>query len=238
MTSTALATALDGFDWCTPFFADACTALGLPVRTGGAGLRPLAAGVRVAGRACPARHAGSVDVFLEAIHGAAAGDVLVIDNGGRLDEGCIGDLVAGEARTAGLAGILVYGAHRDTAAIRALAIPVWSLGTCPVGPRELRTRVPHALDAASIGAHTTVTREDVVFLDDDGAIVVEAAEAARVLASARDIAAREAAQAERLRRGDRLWSQLGLDDYVAKRRESPELTFREHLRSRGGAIEI
>ncbi|MDP1569842.1 MAG: hypothetical protein Q8L86_07555 [Vicinamibacterales bacterium] len=238
MTATDPLARLAGFDWCTPFIADACVALGLPVRTGAPGLRPLVAGARVAGRACPAKHAGSVDVFLEAIHDAAQGDVLVIDNVGRLDEGCIGDLVAGEARAAGLSGILVYGVHRDSAAIRALDLPVWSLGTCPVGPQELRARSLHARDAASIGRHTTVTRDDAVFLDDDGVIVVEVQEVARVIEAARDLAARETAQAARLLQGDRLWDQLGLDDYLAARRDRPDLTFREHLKGRGGAIEI
>jgi regulator of RNase E activity RraA len=32
---------------------------------------------------------------------------LVIDNGGRLDEGCIGDLIALEAENCGLAGIIL-----------------------------------------------------------------------------------------------------------------------------------
>ena len=38
------------------------------------------------------RHHGSVDIFLEALERRQAGDVLVIDNGGRTDEGCVGDL--------------------------------------------------------------------------------------------------------------------------------------------------
>ena len=55
----------------------------------------------------PARHFGSVDVFLEAMQTAKPGEVLVIDNGGRLDEGCIGDLTALEAEHCGLSGIIV-----------------------------------------------------------------------------------------------------------------------------------
>jgi 4-hydroxy-4-methyl-2-oxoglutarate aldolase len=120
---------LRGFHWTTPFIADACALLSLPLRIGPQALRPLRSSARVAGRARPARHAGSVDVFLEAIAAADRGDVLVIDNTGRLDEGCIGDLVAGEAHVAGLAGIVVWGAHRDTDAIEGIGIPVWSLGT-------------------------------------------------------------------------------------------------------------
>lgn len=228
---------LDGFDWTTPFIVDACTALALPVRFGPPGLKPLHASARIAGPVSPAHHAGSTDVFLEAIAQANRGDVLVIDNTGRLDEGCIGDLVAGEAHMAGLAGIIVWGAHRDSAAVRALGIPVWSLGTCPAGPLELRTRSVHALDAATIG-RVTVTRTDVVFADEDGVAVVAAADVPRVVASARDIAEREQAQAARLLSGELLRTQLGLAEYVARRKEHPEYTFREHLRARGGAIEI
>ena len=114
------ATLVQGFDWTTPFIADACALLQLPIRLGPPHIRPIRPAMKVIGRARPAKHAGSTDVFLEAIAAAAPGDVLVIDNVGRLDEGCIGDLVAGEAHVAGLAGIVVWGAHRDTAAIEAI----------------------------------------------------------------------------------------------------------------------
>lgn len=227
---------LRDFDWTTPFIADACAMLGLPLRLG-PHLRPLRPAVRVAGRARPARHAGSVDVFLEAIALSAPDEVLVIDNGGRLDEGCIGDLVVGEAHVAELAGIIVWGAHRDTAAIESIGIPVWSLGTYPAGPQELRTRSPHALEAASL-SHVTVTRDDVVFADVDGVIVVAEADVARVVTAARDIATREHAQASRLLKGDRLRDQLQLEAYVARRAADPTHTFRQHLKTLGGAIEI
>ena len=177
-------------------------------------------------------------MFLEAIGTAKRGDVLVIDNVGRLDEGCIGDLVAGEAHVAGLIGVIVWGAHRDTVAIDAIGIPVWSLGTCPAGPQELRTRSAHALEAASLGGHVTVTGDDYVFADVDGVVVVAGVHVARVLAAARDIAMREQAQAERLLRGERLRDQLKLDAYVLRRQSEPSYTFRAHLRSLGGAIEI
>ncbi len=228
---------LDLFEWSTPFIADACSILEIPVRMGAPALTPLLVGRRIAGRACPANHAGSVDVFLEAVARAYPGDVLVIDNTGRLDEGCIGDLVVGEARAAGLAGVIVWGAHRDTVAIKVMDLPVWSLGTCPVGPRELRSRSVHALEAASVGP-STVTREDTVFADDDGVLFVDTAQVSRVMAVAQDVAQREGVQAKRLAEGQLLRVQLDLDGYVTERRLNPSYTFREHLRARGGAIEI
>src|SRR5215207_6861479 len=80
-------------DLTTPHVADACMRLGIPVRCAPAGTRPLWSGTHLVGRVCPARHYGSVDVFLEAIEGSDLGDVLVVDNSGRPDEACVGDLV-------------------------------------------------------------------------------------------------------------------------------------------------
>src|SRR6187399_1830114 len=166
-----MADLLSGFDWTTPFIADACVQLSLPVRVGPPGLRPNIAGSKAAGPARPARHSGSTDVFLEAIAASRRGDVLVIDNGGRIDEGCIGDLVVGEAVMSGIAGTICWGTHRDTGAILAMNARVWSLGTCPNGPLELRRRHATALTAANIGK-VTVTLDDYVFADDDGVVVV------------------------------------------------------------------
>ncbi|MFZ5898949.1 MAG: RraA family protein [Bacillota bacterium] len=98
----------------TPLIADACLRLGLPLRPAPPGIRPVLPGSRMAGRVLPARHYGSVDVFLEAMMNASPGDVLVIDNGGRLDEGCVGDLTVLEAMACGLAGMVVWGCHRDS----------------------------------------------------------------------------------------------------------------------------
>jgi regulator of RNase E activity RraA len=225
------------FEWTTPFIVDACVQLSLPARVGPFALKCNFPGSRVAGRARPARHAGSVDVFLEAIVAAAQGDVLVIDNGGRTDEGCIGDLVVGEAFMSGIAATICWGTHRDTTAIAAIGARVWSLGTCPNGPLELRRRSMTALTAASLGA-VTVTPDDYVFADDDGVVVVAGQDLDRVVETAKDIASREGAQAARLLKGELLRSQFDLETYLARRQSDPAYTFREHLKSFGGAIEI
>src|ERR1700732_5437439 len=101
-------------DLSTPLIADAALRLRLPLRIAPSGIEPILAGSRLAGYALPVKHFGSVDVFLEAMAAANPGDILVIDNNGRMDEGCIGDLTVLEAQASGLGGIVGWGTHRDT----------------------------------------------------------------------------------------------------------------------------
>lgn len=155
----------------TPLVADACLRVGVPIRLAPAWIRPVAAGQRVAGRVLPARHYGSVDIFLEALEAVEPGDVLVVDNGGRPDEGCVGDLTALEVRAAGCAGLMVWGAHRDTPELVEIGLPVFSYGTCPAGPRRLDPPPPDALTGSQFGPYS-VGRDDVVFGDDDGVLFV------------------------------------------------------------------
>ena len=220
----------------TAHLADACLRAQIPVRCAPALLHAVESGSRLAGRVSPAQHVGSVDIFLEALEGAAPGDVLVVDNGGRLDEACVGDLVALEAQAAGLEGIVIWGLHRDTADIRAIGLPVFSLGAIPTGPQRLDARPEDALESATVG-DWTVGREDVVLGDDDGVLFVPGSRAADLFTMAETIRDTEGRQAERIRAGVSLRSQVQFDTYLAQRKQTPSLTFRDHLRAVGGAIE-
>jgi regulator of RNase E activity RraA len=220
----------------TAHLADACLRAHVPVRCGPARLRAVVPGGRLAGRVAPARHVGSVDVFLEALEGTAPGDVLVVDNGGRLDEACVGDLVALEAQAAGLAGLVIWGLHRDTADLLAIGLPVFSLGAIPTGPQRLDVRPLGALASATVG-EWTVGGEDVVLGDDDGVLFVPAARAPDLFTLAETIRDTERRQAERIRAGVSLRRQVRFDAYLAQRQQTPSLSFRAHLRAVGGAIE-
>lgn len=219
----------------TAHLADACLRAGVAVRC--APLPPVTPGQRAAGRALPCVHVGSVDVFLEAYESATPGDVLVVDNGGRRDEACVGDLAVLEARAAGLSGVVVWGLHRDTADIRAIGLPVFSLGALPTGPQRLDPRPADGGLVRAVAAGFEVTRDDAVLADDDGVVAVpwdRAEELTELAAAIRDT---ERRQADLVRTGTTLRDQLRFGDYLDRRRAEPDHTFRDHLRAIGGAIE-
>ena len=220
----------------TPHLADGCLRTGVPVRCAPAGLRPIAPGMRCAGRVRPARHVGSVDIFLEALETAAPGQVLVVDNGGRLDEACVGDLVALEVKMAGLAGIVIWGLHRDTAELVEIGLPCFSLGALPTGPLRLDRRPPDCLERAAVDAFE-VGPDDVVVADADGAIFLPGDRLAEIVAAAEVVRTTERRQADDMRGGRGLRELTAFKQYLARRAIDPAYGFREHLRSIGGAVE-
>ncbi|MFD3166850.1 RraA family protein [Herpetosiphon sp. NSE202] len=220
----------------TPLIADACLRLNLPLRAAPTQIQALLPNSHCVGRALPVRHYGSVDIFLAVLETAQAGDVLVIDNAGRTDEACIGDLIVLEAQAAGLAAIIVWGLHRDTKDLLRIGMPVFSAGRCAAGPQRLDPWQAEALNNAQIGS-CRVTKADWVFADADGVLFVAAEHAAEVLATAQQIAERERQQAHAIQTGHSLREQVQFHAYIAQRERDPSLTFRQHLRQIGGAIE-
>ena len=219
-----------------PLVADASIRLGISFNVAPFGIYPVILDCRIGGRALPVRHFGSVDVFLEAMNEAEDGDVLVVDNNGRRDEGCIGDLIVIEAISCNLGGIVIWGTHRDTPELQRLGFPVFSYGSWPVGPLRVDERSTDVFKSARFGEYS-VTRDDAVFGDLDGVLFVPFKSVNDVLKMAESLSKTEQAQAKAVRKGKTLREQLRFDEYLTKHKLDPKYDFRKHLRKIGGAIE-
>jgi 4-hydroxy-4-methyl-2-oxoglutarate aldolase len=221
----------------TPHIADACLKEGVEVRCAPSELQAMSpTQCRVAGRVRPVRHYGSVDVFLEALEHSTRGEVLVIDNGGRKDESCVGDLIALESKNAGVSGIVIWGLHRDSAEIAKIGLPLFSLGACPTGPLRLDPRSDDAFTSARVGPWT-VGLGDIAVGDENGVIFIPQSRAQALVRAARAIRAQELAQARAMGRGTSLRTQLRFSEFLSERSSNPRLSLRDHLRRVGAAIE-
>lgn len=220
----------------TPHLTDACLRVNVPVRCAPSNLQAIDVTMHCAGRVRPARHVGSVDIFLEALEAAEAGDVLVVDDGGRCDRSCVGDMVTREVKMAGLSGIVIWGCHRDTNELLEIGLPFFSQGKLSTGPLGIDRRSPDALEWARVG-EWVVTPDDVVVGDCDGVIFLPYDKLAEIIPAAENIRDTEKRQAQIMENGKSLRDQLAFSAYMTEHKKNSAYSFREHLRKIGGAIE-
>ena len=99
------------------------------------------------------------------------GEVLVVDGGGSMRSALMGDMLAGSGVDSGWAGVVVYGAIRDSMLIDSLAIGVKALGTNP--RKSAKTGDGQRNVAVEFGGVVFVPGH-VAYSDDDGIVVVAA----------------------------------------------------------------
>lgn len=221
----------------TPHLADACLRTGVPVRCAPSDLQAIDVHMHCAGRVLPARHTGSVDIFLEALEYSRPGDVLIVDDLGRHDRSCVGDMITREVKMAGLAGIIIWGCHRDTCELLDIGLPLFSEGKISTGPLGVERRSPDALEWARVG-QWIVTKEDVAVGDRDGVIFLPFDRLMDIVPEAEAIRDTERKQAELLYDGISLREQLNFREYLEKHENDTSYDFRKHLQKIGGAVEV
>jgi regulator of RNase E activity RraA len=177
---------------------------------GGPRLRPMHTGGVMAGPAFTVKTRPGDNLMVhKALDMAEPGDVVVVDAGGDLTNAIIGELMLAHAETRLLAGIVINGAVRDSAAIRAGTFPVFAAGVTHRGPYKDgpgEINVTIALDGMVIAPG------DLVVGDDDGLVCVPIDQAAAVLKATEAKHAGELRQMEEIRAGksDRTWVDAAL----------------------------
>ncbi|WP_338665164.1 hypothetical protein VQH23_08300 [Pararoseomonas sp. SCSIO 73927] len=184
----------------TSSISDALDRLGLPGAVDG--LRPMSPGPRVAGQAVTLRYlpvgtgGGTVGDFL---HLAEAGDVIAIDNRGRLDCTVWGNILTEAAKAKGLAATVIDGVNRDVGESRAFGYPIWSRAA---HARTGKDRV--ALEAVMVPIVLGTVRVDpgdLLCADDSCVVAVPFERAEAVLEEARAIETKEDAILADIRAG-------------------------------------
>ena len=169
------------------------------------GLRPMHRDGTLAGPAFTVKTAPGDNLLVhKALDMAQAGDVVVVDAGGFCEQAVIGEIMAGWAARRGIAGLVIWGAIRDSAEIRAGSFPVFACGVTHRGPYKDgpgEINVPIAL------AGMPVHPGDIVVGDADGVVAVPLASAEAILASARRIREKETRVLQDIERGalNRAW---------------------------------
>ncbi|MFO1398289.1 MAG: ribonuclease activity regulator RraA [Burkholderiales bacterium] len=117
-----------------------------------------------------------------AIEAMPAGCVAVVDAMGITDAGIFGDILCARMRERGIAALVTDGVVRDVAGVRATGLPVWCQGGAAPPSVAGLTFVAWGQPIGCGGV--AVFPDDVVVVDDDGAVLIPAAQLAHVVAEA------------------------------------------------------
>jgi regulator of RNase E activity RraA len=117
-----------------------------------------------------------------AIEAMPAGCVAVVDAMGSTDAGIFGDILCARMHKRGVAALVTDGVLRDVAGVRATGLPVWCRGAA--APPSVAGLTFVAWDQPVGCGGVAVFPDDVVVVDEDGAVLIPAAQLAYVVAEA------------------------------------------------------
>jgi 5-oxopent-3-ene-1,2,5-tricarboxylate decarboxylase / 2-hydroxyhepta-2,4-diene-1,7-dioate isomerase len=145
------------------------------------GVRPLHPATKLVGTARTLRfvpnredlfisHGGAYNAQKRAFDSVGEGEVIVIEARGETGSGTLGDILAIRAGARGAAGIVTDGGVRDSEAVAAVAIPIYTAGPHPAVLG--RKHVPWDTDVTIACGGTTVQPGDIIVGDADGVVVI------------------------------------------------------------------
>ena len=184
--------------------SDALDALGYRGAT--YGIRPIYEGAgKIAGSAVTVKMTaagetkGKVHLGIRAIEAAQAGDVVVVDNGGRLDTSCWGGILANGAMLKGISGVVIDGACRDVDDYVELGFPVYARGSVVATARG-RIMEESTNGMIQFGG-VQVRPGDGVLADRSGVVIIPAEHLEEVIARAEALFRKEEDMVADLRGG-------------------------------------
>lgn len=170
----------------TTTLSDALDRLGIAGQA--LGITPLDRGFRLVGRAFTVRtvpvstKGGIVGDYIDDV---PEGDVVVLDNGGRMDATVWGDILTIMAHRRHLGGTVIHGVCRDASRSLELGYPIYSRGVYMRTGKD-RVQADGYQVPVSLG-EVRVEPGDALVGDSDGVIVIPQARVAEVLAASAEI---------------------------------------------------
>lgn len=136
---------------------------------------------------------------VKAIEAAEPGDVIVVDNGGRLDTSCWGGILANGAKMKGVNAVVVDGAIRDLDDCMDAQFPVYARGTVVATARG--RIMEEATNVMIQFAGVQVRPGDVVMGNHSGVVIIPQEKLDEVLAKAEELYDKEEQMVAEIRAG-------------------------------------
>jgi len=172
--------------------------------------RPMAR--TMAGTAVTARSRGGDNLtYLRALEFCRPGDVLVIDAGGDLNNAVVGGILSFYAAHIGVVGVVIDGAIRDVAEVRAREFPVYARGVTHRGPYK---DGPGEINVPVSVGGMVVNPGDIVVGDQDGLMAFAPDDAAWLIEKAHAHLATEAETIRAMKEGR--WDRAFIDALEAR----------------------